>query len=218
MKKLMLEALAAWLALAAVYGQACAAMQTGANRVSTIASRGTGLSIADNTDIVVSLLKVTANVGPSANAAVALLTSPATDQSGTRTRLTNGVRAPATNPFGSADARPSNAASGFSLPVADDFTFRRKNLPVADVKRRTFDRRDVAAFQEVFVPANVGSVRIKTIRTVRNDDSEAATVSLLPGPKLVPETMVVVPEPGSWATALAGLLGVIAIARRRMSL
>jgi hypothetical protein len=70
----------------------------------------------------------------------------------------------------------------------------------------------------VFVPADVGSVRIETIRTVRNDDSEPATVSLLPGPKLVPQTMVAVPEPGRWATALAGLLGVIAIARRRMSL
>jgi hypothetical protein len=224
MKKVMLEALAAWIALAAVYGQACAAMQTGASGASTIASRGTGVSIGDDTDIAASLLKVIEKGRLSGNADVALVTSAATDRSGARTRLATRVHARAASPFSVADALQSSASSGFSLPVADDFTFRRKNVRGVDLRRRTFDRRDVAALQEVFVPANLGSVRIEAMRTVRNDDSEAATVSLLPGPKLVPETMVApetmvsIPEPGRWATALAGLLGVIAIARRRMSL
>ena len=44
MRKLMLETLAAGLALAAVFGPACAAVHSGANAVSAIASRGDAVS------------------------------------------------------------------------------------------------------------------------------------------------------------------------------
>jgi MYXO-CTERM domain-containing protein len=151
MRNLMLEALAVWLAFAAVSGQACAAIQTGANSVSTMASRGYGVSIADDTDVAVSLLNVAENGSIPANADVALLTWAATDRSGTRTRLTTGVQ-------------------------------------------------------------------IKAIQTVQDGGSDAAKFDLIADAKPVTRATVAVPEPGSWATALAGLLGVVAIARRRMSL
>jgi hypothetical protein len=47
-------------------------------------------------------------------------------------------------------------------------------------------------------------------------DLDAERFFLIANAKLAPGP--VVPEPGNWATVLAGLLGVIAIARRRMSL
>jgi len=102
---------------------------------------------------------------------------------------------------------------------ADDFTPRRRNMRGADLKRLALNQHGVAgARQGVFVPANVESGRLKAIQTVADEGSKAAETRLAAGAKLVPETGVAVPEPGRWATVLAGLLGVIAIARRRMSL
>ncbi len=98
-KELMLEALAAWLALAAASGQACASIQqtqTGANSVlSMVASPDAAL---DEVTTSYSDGKVPANGSVRASADVALLTSAATDRSGTRFRLTTGVHAPARGP------------------------------------------------------------------------------------------------------------------------
>jgi hypothetical protein len=146
-----------------------------------------------------------------ANAAVAFLTLTATG------RRTNKL-------FGVVDAlQSSGAAFGFSRSGADDFTLGRSNVPGADLKRRALDQKGVVgALQGGFVPANVESRQIggqiKAIQTVADEGSRAAEIKLAAGTKMVRETGVAVPEPGRWATLLAGLLGVIAIARRRMSL
>src|SRR5258708_27915996 len=135
-KELMLEAVAAWLALAAAFGQACASIQqtqTGANSVlSMVASPDAAL---DEVTTSYSDGKVPANGSVRASADVALLTSAATDRSGTRLRLTTGVHAPARGPF-RIDVPQSNATSAFSPSSADDFTPRRKNGFDTEVKRR----------------------------------------------------------------------------------
>jgi len=123
--------------------------------------------------------------------------------------LTTGVHAPARGPF-RIDAPQSNATSAFSPSSADDFTPGRKNGFDTELKRRAaFNPHDVVGASQshgVLGAANGG----------RDLDAEefyvAANAKLAPGPT------VPVPEPGNWATVLAGLLGVIAIARRRMSL
>src|SRR6266480_7096353 len=120
--KLMLEALAAWLALAAATGQACASMQeaeTGANSVLRTNSVLTMVANPEASDEIATPYsdgKVPANGSIRANADVALLTSAAAARKGTRTRLTTGVHAPASSSL-SADAPQSNATLG-----ADDFT------------------------------------------------------------------------------------------------
>jgi len=149
MKKLMLEALAAWLALAAAYGQVFAAIQTGPNVASTmISSRGN---------------EAFAKGGIAANGEVAL-------------------------------------------------------LPSALKRQAVFNQREAGALQHVVLPVNRDSGQIKEIRIVRIDDPETVKFDSVTDTRPISRTAFPVPEPGSWATALAGLLGVIAIARRRMSL
>lgn len=176
MRKLMLEALGAWLALAAVCGQSHAATQQ-----------------TDAASMTVSL-------------------SAVADRNATRS--TTGVNAPAGSSLKVVDGPQSNAILGYSLPGADDISFDNKNSYGRQLKRRaTFNQRDVAtALQKGVVPANDGG-QLKVIQTVRDEDSEAAKFNLIANAQYT-----TVPEPGSWATLLAGLLGVIAIARRRMSL
>ena len=216
MKKLMLEALAAWLALAMASGQACASVQTGANSVLMMVTNPE--ASLDEVTTPYSDGNAPANGGTRTNAHVALLTSAAAARKGTRTRLTAGVQAPAGSPF-RVDAAQSNATLGFSPSSAGDFTPGRKNDYGTELKRRAvFNQHDVVgASQGVLVAANGGSGQIKAIQTVRDGDLDAEKFYLIANAKPAPGPTVPVPEPGNWATALAGLLGVIAIARRRMS-
>ena len=207
--KLMLEALAAWLALAAVSGQACASIQTGGNSALTMVVNPMVTDPERSLDQITTPYsdgKVPAN-GIRANANVALLTSAAAARKGTPTRLTSGEHAPARGPF-RVDARQSNVAPDFSLPGADDFTPGRKNGYDTELKRpAVFDRHETVGAsqaQGILVAANGGS------------DLDAEKFYLIANAKPAPGPTV--PEPGNWATVLAGLLGVIAIARRRMSL
>ena len=193
--KLVLEALAAWLALAAVSGQACASVQTGANSVLTIVTNPeasldeTGTQYPDG--------KVPANGSLRANANVALLTSVAVARKETRTRLATSVHAPA---------------------GADHLTPGGKNGGT-ELKRAVFNQHDVLGAsppQGLLVAANGSSGQINAIQAARNTDLDGEKFYLIADAKLAPGPAV--PEPGNWATVLAGLLGVIAIARRRMSL
>jgi hypothetical protein len=216
-KKLMLEALAAWLALAAASGQACASIQTGAKSgLTTVTNPETSL---DEITTPYSDGKVPAN-GVRANADVALLTSAAA-RKGTRTRLTADVHAPARSPF-RVDAPRSSATLGFSPSGAVDFAPGRKNGYGTELKRRAvFSQHDAVSTsqpQGVLVAANAGSGQIKAIQNARAGDLDPEKFYLIANAKLAPGPAVPVPEPGNWATVLAGLLGVIAIARRRMSL
>src|SRR5438309_5445432 len=186
MRKPMLEALAACLALAAVSGLACAAIQTDVKSASAEASRSRSNGVsntADNTGVALSLFpstevtmphsdeKVPATSSIRANADVALLTSVPTDRSGTRsgtrTRLTTGVHAPASN-FRVVDPLQSNTF-GFSLAGTDDFTLGRRYG--TELKRRAiFNQHDVGVSRGEVVTA--GSSQIKVIQTVQNKDSE----------------------------------------------
>jgi hypothetical protein len=246
MNKLMLEALAAWLALAS--GQAAAAISaTGAqiDSLPTIVSHGNGVSDGSRfavppflsngaglspapsigaTPNTLFLLPVPDPGGattrpadervPGRSSAVALLTPTAADRSGARSTK------PANTLFGIVDAlQSSRGPHSFSPSGADDLAPSRKNdVRGADLKRRVLNQQNVVgALHGGFVRANAVSGQMKAIQSVGLEGSEAAKVNLAAA-KLVPATMIAVPEPGSWATLLAGLLGVIAIARRRMSL
>src|SRR6266853_4129475 len=220
--KLMLEALVAWLALAAASGQACASIQTGANSVFGVNSVSTMVATPkaslDEITTPYSDGKVPANGSIHANANVALLTSAAAARKGTRTRLTTGVHAPASSPF-RVDAPQSNATLGFSPSGAHDFTPGRKNGYGKGLKRTVFNQHDVAgASQGVLVAVNGDSGQTMAIQTNRDGDLDADKFYLIANAEPAPGSEVPVPEPGNWATVLAGLLGGIAIARRRMSL
>jgi len=222
--KLMLEALAAWLALAAASGQACASIQTGANSVFVANGALTMVANPEASLYEITTLysdgKAAATGSIRANADVALLTSAATARKGIRTRLTTGVHALASSPL-RVDAPQSNATLDFSLSGTDDFTLGRKNGYGTELKRRAvFNQHDViGASQGVFVAANGSSGQVNAIQSARNADLDGEKFYLIANnAKLAPGPTVPVPEPGNWATVLAGLLGVIAIARRRMSL
>ena len=195
--KLMLEALAAWLALAAVSGQACASIQTGGNSVLTMVANPE--ASLDETGTQYSDGKVPANGSIRANANVALPTSAAVARKGIRTRLATGVHA---------------------LAGADHLTSGGKNGGT-ELKRAVFNQHDMLGAsppQGLLVAANGDSGQIKAIQAVRDGDLDAERFYLIANAKPAPEPRVAVPEPGNWATVLAGLLGAIAIARRRMSL
>jgi len=194
-KKLMLEALAAWLALAAASGQANASIQTGANSVSTMVTNPE--ASLDEVTTPYSDGKVPANGSIRANADVALLTSAVAARKEIRTRLTARVHAPAR---------------------ADLLTPGRENGGT-ELKRAVFNQHEVVgASRGVLVVANGNSGQVNAIQAARNADLDAEKFYLIANAKLAPEPKVAIPEPGNWATVLAGLLGVIAIARRRMSL
>src|SRR5882762_4074309 len=172
--KLMLEALAAWLALAAASGQACASIQSGANNAFGATTVSTTVANPMVADPEVSLDhgittrhsagKVPANGSTRANADVALLTSAAA----ARTRRV--------------DAPYSNAAPDFSLPGADDLTPGRKNAYGAELKRRAaFNRHQVGGAsqpQGVLVAARGGS------------DLDAEKFFLIANAKFAPEPAV----------------------------
>ena len=251
MNKLMLEALAAWLALAMASGQAAVAISaTGAqidspptivshgNGISDDArfavppflSNGEGLSPDPSIGAAPDTLFLLPVPGPGAapegvttraaegrvagrNPAVALLTPTATDRTGTRSTKR------AKSLFGIVDA-PQLSVAPFSLPGAGDFNPDRKNdVSGPDLKRRALNQHNVVGdLRGGLVRANVVSGQSRAIQTVGLEGPEASQINLAAGAKLVPAPMVSVPEPGSWATLLAGLLGVIAIGRRRISL
>jgi len=220
--KLMLEALAAWLALAAASGQACASIQTGANSVFVANGALTMVANPEASLYEITTLysdgKAAATGSIRANADVALLTSAATARKGIRTRLTTGVHALASSPL-RVDAPQSNATLDFSLSGTDDFTLGRKNG--TELKRRAvFNQHDViGASQGVLAAANGSSGHVNAIQSARKGDLDGEKFYLIANnAKLAPGPTVLFPEPGNWATLLAGLLGVIAIARRRMLL
>ena len=149
MRKLILEAFVAWLALAAVSGQACAARHTDINSDSAMNSQGRELAV------------------------------------------NGGIR--------------SN-------------TRARRDGERMELKRQAIFNPQEGGVSRVVLAANRDSGQVKEIRIVRIDDSQAVKFNPATNAQLVSRPTFPVPEPGSWATALAGLLGVIAIARRRMSL
>jgi hypothetical protein len=121
---------------------------------------------------------------------------------------------------GVSNADDTGMTASYLLPEGvDDFTLGRRNVAGADLKRHSLNQKSVVgALQGEFVPAKAGSGQLKVVQSLADEGSKAAEIKLAAGANLVPERGVGFPEPGRWATVLAGLLGVIAIARRRMSL
>jgi hypothetical protein len=78
--------------------------------------------------------------------------------------------------------------------------------------------RETGVPQRVALAQNLDNGQAKEVRTIRIDDEQAVKSSPVTEAQPVSRAAFPIPEPGSWGTALAGLLGVIAIARRRMSL
>src|SRR5258708_19082481 len=97
-RTLMLEALAAWLALAAVSGQDCASIQTGATSGLTMVANPMVIDRRTSLDEITTPYsdgKVPANGSIRAKTDVALLTSGAVARKGTPARPTNGLHTPA---------------------------------------------------------------------------------------------------------------------------
>src|SRR5258706_2454898 len=253
MNKLMLEALAAWLALAMASGQAAAAISaTGAQidslptivshgngvsdgsrfAASPFLSNGAGLSPAPSIGATPNTLFLLPVPDPAAapdgvttrpagervlgrNPAVALLTPAVNGRSGTRS----------TKPtlFGVVDASQSSGAPfSFSLSGVDDFALGGKNdVRGLDLKRRALNQNNqhnvVGDLRGGLVRANVVSGQSKAVQTVKPESPEATEINLRAGAKTRSAAMVARPEPGSWSTLLAGVIGVLAIARHRTS-
>ena len=83
--------------------------------------------------------------------------------------------------------------------------------------RAIFGQREAGVPQAVVGAANDGSVQARAIQTDQDEVPQAAKFNVAADVTRAPRVTVLVPEPGGWSTALACLLGVIAIARRRMS-
>lgn len=89
-------------------------------------------------------------------------------------------------------------------------------LPPAALKgHAVFKQREAGALQRVVLAVDSGQV--KEIRIIRTG-AEATKFNSVGNTAPASGAAFPVPEPGTWGTTLAGLLGVIAIARRRMSL
>src|SRR5258705_696096 len=223
MNKLMLEALAAWLALAIASGQAAAAISaTGAqiDSLPTIVSHGNGIS-DDSRFAVRPFLSNGAGLSPDPSIGAAANTlfllpvpGPGAAPEGVTTRAAEeGVAG-------------RNSVVALLTQTATDRSGTRSTKPakrlfgIVDAPRSSGARHDlvVGDLRGGLVRANVVSGQGKAIQTVGLEGPEASKINLAAGAKLVPATMVSFPEPGSWATLLAGLLGVIAIGRRRISL
>ena len=223
MNKLMLEALAAWLALAIASGQAAAAISaTGAqiDSLPTIVSHGNGIS-DDSRFAVPPFLSNGAGLSPDPSIGAA-----------PNTLFLLPVPGPGAAPEGvttrAAEERVAGRNSVVALltQTATDRSGTRSTKPakslfgIVDAPRSSGAPHDlvVGDLRGGLVRANVVSGQSKAIQTVGLEGPEASKINLAAGAKLVPATMVSFPEPGSWATLLAGLLGVIAIGRRRISL
>jgi len=227
MNKLMLEALAAWLALAIASGQAAAAISaTGAqiDSLPTIVSHGNGIS-DDSRFAAPPFLSNGAGLSPDPSIGAAANTlfllpvpGPGAAPEGVTTR--------AAKDAAKERVAGRNSVVALLTQTATDRSGTRSTKPakslfgIVDAPRSSGAPHDlvVGDLRGGLVRANVVSGQSKAIQTVGLEGPEASKINLAAGAKLVPATMVSFPEPGSWATLLAGLLGVIAIGRRRISL